>query len=826
MSAAGGVGGRTEARRAELYRDRWSARAVGESGLTGLSEMLSLEELRRIELFAEYDDQVLEKVRPDVAVASWRQGAVLFEEGSYIDLAFFVEQGEVEIFLEQAGPARPRPIFDRSRTMILSALPQVPAEASGPSRLRLPNRPKPSGEITMLATMDFDLPRGERWRLGPGELFGEIGALSGWPQSVTARAASDCRLVQIRLPALRILRGKSKALKERLDAIYRDRSLALQLESTPLFAGCNAIVIDAVKEAVELVSCNPDESITQQGEPADALYLVRSGFVKLEQTVGEGQVAVSYLSKGMTLGEVELLLDEGQRWQFTASSVEYSELVKIPRRVLDNLMRSTPTVEEQLLESAVVRLKEAGRTRQDVGSAEFLEVALHTGLVQGNSVLAIDLDVCTRCDDCVRACADTHGGRPRFVREGNSYRNLVVAKSCYHCRDPVCLVGCPTGAIHRAGIDEVVSISDEVCIGCSVCARNCPYDAIVMHDAGETWPDDMIPAGLRGRDRAIASKCDMCVEAGHDPACVTSCPQGCAYRVGTLDEFDALLRRSGEEATTAARAGRALGGRRWQLGGLAALVAIAAAMAVNLTLGELTPRGPWGLAYGWAAAALAVASALLGARRRTLGLAARRRLGGSRAWLLFHVWGGSFFLLLMLLHTGFRVPQGQLTLWLWSLSLVTVASGFAGLAIQSWIPRVLSSGLGTEAVYERIPALVEELGKEARELAERSAEPVRDFFDRRLVASFAAPARRWAFLLDITGGIQARLREFDYLRRLLSADDRERLARLEQLFQTKLELDAHFTLQRLLRWWIYAHAPVSLLLLGLLVVHVLAVWWY
>ena len=389
--------------------------------------------------------------------------------------------------------------------------------------------------------MDFDLPRGSAVRLGPGELFGEIGAMSGWPQSVTARTVSPCRLLQIRLPALRLMKRKSKALKERVDRLYRERSLTAQLRGTPLFRGLGEPLIEALKESVELVSCDPDEVLVREGEAADALYLVRSGFIKLMQRFGEGEIAVSYLSKGMTLGEAELLIDGVEGWRATAVSVEFAELVKLPRDVFDNLLAGQPKLAEQLWRVAAERIKEAGATRRDVGRADFLQVALESGLVQGNSILAIDLDRCTRCDDCVRACAATHGGRARFVREGSRVDNLLVAKSCYHCRDPVCLVGCPTGAIHRAGEQDVVAVDEQVCIGCSTCANNCPYDAIVMHDSGESWPEDMVPIGLRGKDRKVASKCDLCHETGHGPACVSNCPQACAYRVGSVEEMQQLL---------------------------------------------------------------------------------------------------------------------------------------------------------------------------------------------------------------------------------------------------------------------------------------------
>lgn len=547
--------GKTTIRRLEQYRDRWSSYDA-QTGLIEISDKLSVEELKEIDLFADFDDRFLEKISPDVSIARWQKGAVLFEEGTYIDLAFHVLEGEVEVFVRGVGSdvaGGSRPIFDLSRTVVggmalqaskaardTEGKPQAGSVAGGTVVMRRATRVGPT-RITFLSTMDFDLPEGAAARLGPGEVFGEIGSMSGWPQSVTARTASECRLVQIKVAGLRLMKRKSKGLKARLDQLYRERSLGTQLKNTPLFEGCTDVFIEALKENVELVSCEPDEVIVRAGEEADAMYLVRSGFVKLLQDYADGEIAVSYLSKGMTLGEVEFMIPGLDGWQSTAKSVEYSELVKIPRAVVEQLVQSQPDIGKELWRTATERVREAGHSRRNVAVAEFTEVALRSGLVQGNSILAIDLNACTRCDDCVKACAATHDGRPRFIREGNKYGNLLVPKSCYHCRDPVCLVGCPTGAIHRSGTGDVVKVDEEICIGCSNCANKCPYDAIVMHDTGSAWPDDMIPTGLRGRDQMVASKCDLCADTGHGPACVSSCPQGCAFRVGSLEEFQQLL---------------------------------------------------------------------------------------------------------------------------------------------------------------------------------------------------------------------------------------------------------------------------------------------
>ena len=536
-------------RRVEQYKDRWSSYGSG-TGILNISDKLSANELKRYELFQDYDERFLEQISPDVSVARWEKESVLFEEGSFVDIAFFVVQGEVAVYLAklQGGePSSSRPIFDEFHTVALtkgslSPAGLEPAQAAS-THYRRSQAQETAGELAFLSTMDFDLPGATVYRLGEGEIFGEIGALNGWPQSVTAKTLSDCVLVQIRVPALRLMKLKSEAFKQRVDATYRKRSLFPQLKASPLFGGCTDSFIAELVESVDLVSCRPDQVVTEEEAPVDAFYLVRSGFLKVSQRVGEGRAAVSYLSKAMTVGEVELLVQGIDQWKFTVSSVGYSELVKISRKEFLRVIQAYPEIEQELWRSAVGRIKEAGASKRNPGQSEFIEFSLNKGLVEGNSILVIDLNVCTRCDDCVRACADTHGGRPRFVREGDRYDNLLITKACYHCQDPVCLIGCPTGAIRRANVGDVVEIKDNICIGCGTCVNNCPYDAIVLHDTGKLWPDNALPKTLRGTERMLASKCDLCYTSKTGPACVRNCPHHCAFRIGSVEEFQQLLRR-------------------------------------------------------------------------------------------------------------------------------------------------------------------------------------------------------------------------------------------------------------------------------------------
>ncbi|HET6575068.1 MAG TPA: 4Fe-4S dicluster domain-containing protein [Fimbriiglobus sp.] len=169
------------------------------------------------------------------------------------------------------------------------------------------------------------------------------------------------------------------------------------------------------------------------------------------------------------------------------------------------------------------------------------------GLYQGQELLVLDLEKCTRCDECVRACADSHGGVTRVVRDGPRFGHFLVAVSCRSCHDPYCLTGCPVDAIHREGFTLEVRIDDH-CIGCGLCAHNCPYGSIHMVERGEDgrewevppseWPrpeevpgapPDGEPPTRRARLKAV--NCDLCAGSRTGPRCVYACPHDAAHRL-------------------------------------------------------------------------------------------------------------------------------------------------------------------------------------------------------------------------------------------------------------------------------------------------------
>src|SRR5258707_899271 len=152
--------------------------------------------------------------------------------------------------------------------------------------------------------------------------------------------------------------------------------------------------------------------------------------------------------------------------------------------------------------------------------------------------MILDLEKCTRCDSCVRACADAHDGITRLVREGLRFDKYLIATSCRQCRDPLCMVGCPVGAIRRRNSLEV--IIEDWCIGCGLCAQNCPYGNINLHPF--TVEGEALAATGRkvAAVRQKATSCDLCTDQA-EPSCVYACPHDAAHRVDPRTYFAPVL---------------------------------------------------------------------------------------------------------------------------------------------------------------------------------------------------------------------------------------------------------------------------------------------
>ncbi|TMA56411.1 MAG: cyclic nucleotide-binding domain-containing protein [Deltaproteobacteria bacterium] len=334
-------------------------------------------------------------------------------------------------------------------------------------------------------------------------------------------------------PVLQILL-RSKGFRSYLDASYRARALETHLRSIPVFAGVSDDFIEHLRSRVDLLYLAPGEIICRQGEPADSFFLVRLGFVKVAQQFAGGEVVLGYQGRGSFFGEIALLTGEPRT--ATCSAVDHVEVVRIGAEDFRLMLERFPAIAAGL-EAEAARRRERDRAQRALASAVDVEEFLTQGLMQAQSLLLLDLDRCTRCDLCVQACASAHDGVTRLVREGLRYDKYLVATSCRQCRDPLCMVGCPVGSIRRRESLEIQI--EDWCIGCGVCAENCPYGNINMHTFEVAVDDREAPGRKKAAVRQKATACDLCKNLGPDqePSCVVACPHGAAIRVANPRDF-------------------------------------------------------------------------------------------------------------------------------------------------------------------------------------------------------------------------------------------------------------------------------------------------
>ena len=376
-----------------------------------------------------------------------------------------------------------------------------------------------------------------RVQLSAGQFFGEIGLVSGRRRSATLLADGTASLIEIpRAAALKLIRSVPES-KRVLDEAVITRQL-----QTYLGAGLTREDLASVIATAEIVACDAGADLIREGEMDDSVFLLRSGSVMVKKRIGGKDIVLSYLPAGNIVGEMALLRRAPRSATVTAAVA--SEAIKINGGAFQTLLDRSPALRDKLTGTVRERALQTARREQDKSAASGIaEFLVSQGIGEATDILLIDESLCIRCDNCEKACAETHDGVSRLNREaGPTFAMVHVPTSCRHCEHPHCMADCPPDAIHRAANGEV--FIDDSCIGCGNCERNCPYG--VIHMAEERAPKPGLlqwllfgsgpgpgeaPKKKNGDGHKHAVKCDMCGGIEGGSACVRACPTGAALRV-------------------------------------------------------------------------------------------------------------------------------------------------------------------------------------------------------------------------------------------------------------------------------------------------------
>ena len=453
-----------------------------------------------IPLFAVADEELLREVLLAATVHEHRDGEVIVRQNDYSDSFLLVAAGEVDISV---------------------APPDAPAGAAAAGR--------------RVATLQA------------GNFFGEMSLISGRRRNATATARTapstpaskdrGVRLIEIPRKAMLKLMATDAAVKNMVDKAFLIRAF-----QGYLFPELSEAVLWSLVGKARIERLERGKVLFSEGDPGDALYLIRNGQVKISKLSAGKELVLSYLVAGNFFGETSLLPDAPRT--ATVTAIFPTDLIRLDKTDFDRFLAGHPDLaagfagklEERRIASLIAEARPS--------SGSVLSDLIRQEVVMGTQALFIDEHKCVRCGNCISACEGVHAdGQARLSLTGIKFYNLLAPNSCWQCENPLCMTDCPPDAIARDPHGEVFIRSN--CIGCGNCERNCPYGNIFMvHPKaprgafgwllslfGGGAPTAGHSAATEDAGRTLAVKCDLCREIHGGPACVRSCPTGAAIRL-------------------------------------------------------------------------------------------------------------------------------------------------------------------------------------------------------------------------------------------------------------------------------------------------------
>lgn len=662
----------------------------------------------------------------------------------------------------------------------------------------------------------------------PGDFFGEAALLGRGERTATVTAETAVTLLEIEKHRFDLLTRRHKSVREHLEGVYHARAIATYLRTHRYLSLLDDATRTDLGRGAKLRMFQRGDAVVKHGDPADAILVIKDGVVKATRQSGGALSILAYFNTDDVVG-----VSDGPTRAFGLEAVGQCEVLFLPRSAFTMMMMKQPEVARRFGKDDMHRRAAMANVGGTVMAAA--QAFLSAG-VEVESLLVINLDRCVRCGNCVRACHARHT-YTRLDRRGPIFRrraqidkrrheHIMLPSSCRHCRDPECMIGCPTGAIQRFA-DGDVDINDN-CIGCENCARKCPYGNITMRPLAEQErPSPEITK------RAI--KCNLC--RGHEYSnCVHECPRGAILRVDPLRYFEELALVMEAEQRDAIEWSR---GQAKELGLLdtkqrirqrstwfipaslvLGLLAIAGIVAAAVLSGSALRGGSAvGLPLGIGAAACLYAAASQGVRKRMRNTS----IGGLEAWTQFHMVLGAVGFFAAVAHAGFQVTGVFTTLLLVGFAF-EVGTGIWGQIIYATVPTALTR-LERHGLARLVEDLYEEEAMLDRSIAELVATvPARTWraLRARIEAAAGSVHDRMAAAYDPPAAAAAARKRLDesLAGAQLPADELTTLGRIVESRCRLIDVRAQLLLHRRLKRWLVAHVATASALAVLVLFHV------
>lgn len=164
-------------------------------------------------------------------------------------------------------------------------------------------------------------------------------------------------------PAAPAASGVSPIAARRQRELVEDR--VRLLERAPLFSVLDSRQLEELASRFYAVSFRRNEMIFREGEPAERLFLIDQGSVKLTVSSSAGaELLIAVLGGGQIFGELAVI-DRGPRAMSARAMVE-CRLYSLGSDVFWTVLENQPALARRLLELMARRLRRSDQTSQDL----------------------------------------------------------------------------------------------------------------------------------------------------------------------------------------------------------------------------------------------------------------------------------------------------------------------------------------------------------------------------------------------------------------------------------------------------------------------------
>src|SRR5437773_7820218 len=149
------------------------------------------------------------------------------------------------------------------------------------------------------------------------------------------------------------------------------RSMSDALAGVPLFAGLDGDGLANLVKGMRIRRFRRGETVFHLGDPGDALFVVMSGSIKITLPADTGDEAIlATLRPGDFFGELALL--DGEPRSATATAVEPTETMSLPRDLFRELLDRHPSLRDAVFAAVAGQLR---RLTTHVEELHFLDLA-------------------------------------------------------------------------------------------------------------------------------------------------------------------------------------------------------------------------------------------------------------------------------------------------------------------------------------------------------------------------------------------------------------------------------------------------------------------